>query len=119
MCNFEVGQTVIRTSGYHMTVKTGDICKVTGVCDDGSLKLQGHDGTYDDECFALYVEPSPKKVTVDVCHRIVAYDCELGSLQARLDNLREEFQRQQSQLEGTIDQLTADMDALKSEYNVA
>lgn len=118
MCNFEVGQTVIRTSGYHMTVKTGDICKVTGVCDDGSLKLQGHDGSYDDNCFALYAPPNRKTVTVDVCHRIVAYDCEIGSLQAQLDNLREAHQRQLEQLESTISTLTYEMDTLKAEYNV-
>lgn len=59
-----------------------------------------------------------KKMTLDVCHRLVAYDCELGCLQARVDNLREEYERQLYQLEGSISTLTLDMEALKAEYNV-
>ncbi|ATN92849.1 hypothetical protein QGX11_gp086 [Pseudomonas phage PPSC2] len=59
-----------------------------------------------------------KKVTLDVCHRLVAYDCEIVKLQAQLENLREKHQREVDQLEETLNILTSDMNALKSEYDV-
>lgn len=117
MCNFKVGQKVVRLFDSHSLMKVGDVAVVKSVSEDG-IRLDEFDGVHDDSKFALYVEAPAKKITVDVCHRLVAYDCEISGLQARLDNLREDFQRQLSQLEGTIDTLTAEMFALKSEYNV-
>lgn len=116
---FKKGDTVQRTEGQWETVKAGDICTVTSANWNG-LTLLGHSGVYDEQMFhkVVLAPVESKKITVDVCHRLVAYDCEIGGLQARLDNLREEFQRQLSQLEGTIDTVTAEMFALKSEYNV-
>lgn len=67
--------------------------------------------------FAAPAKPA-KVMTVDVCHQLVAYDCELGSLQAQLDNLRELHAEQEAQLEANISQLTTEMNSLKAEYNV-
>jgi hypothetical protein len=119
MQKFKKGDTVQRTKGQWETVKAGDICTVVSA-DWNGLTLLGHSGTYDDEYFVKVVlaPKEQKKVTIDVCHRLVAYDCEIANLQALQDNLREDFSRQLAQLEGTIDTLTTEMNTLKSEYNV-
>lgn len=116
---FKKGDTVQRTEGQWETVKAGDICTVVSA-DWNGLTLLGHSGVYDEEMFhkVVLAPVESKKITVDVCHRLVAYDCEISGLQARLDNLREDYERQLSQLEGSISTLTFEMETLKSEYNV-
>lgn len=119
MSNFKKGDTVQRTEGQWETVKAGDICTVARANRDG-LVLLGHHGCYDEQYFVKVVMAPMKRksITVDVCHRLVAYDCEIGSLQAQLHNLREEHLRQVEQLEDTISTLVGEMSELKSEYSV-
>jgi hypothetical protein len=117
MCNFKAGQTVVRVEGFHMGMAPGAVGVVKSVAHDG-ITLEEYGGVHDDVNFALYVVAPVKKITVDVCHRLVAYDCEIVNLQAQVENLREDFSRQLAQLEGTIDTLTTEMNTLKSEYNV-
>ena len=48
-----------------------------------------------------------KRMTIDAAHRLVAYDAEIGALQAELENLRE-----------LIAQRMEEYQALKDEYGV-
>lgn len=116
---FKKGDTVQRTEGQWETVKAGDICTVVSA-DWNGITLLGHSGIYDEEMFhkVVLAPVESKKITVDICHQLVAYDCELGSLQAQLDNLHENYQNQVDQLEDTISKLVTEMTELKSEYNV-
>ena len=118
MTTFKKGDTVQRTEGQWETVKAGDICTVVS-SDWNGITLLGHAGVYDQEYFVKVVlQPEPKKITVDICHQLVAYDCELGSLQAQLENLKEAHKIELDKLEGTIQTLSNEMNSLKSEYNV-
>lgn len=116
MCNFKKGNKVVRVAGQHSLMKVGDVATVESANENG-LKLVEFGGTHDDDNFVLYVNTT-NKVTLDVCHRLVAYDCEIVKVQAQLDSLREKHQREVEQLEETLNILTSDMNALKSEYDV-
>lgn len=67
----------------------------------------------------LQVGPDHKQMTVDVAHRLVAFDCELGSLQAQYENYRENAMKELDRQLDVIQTLTHEMNALKAEYNVA
>ena len=118
---FKKGDTVkmVENEGLgQVGVKNGDLLKVLSVEDDGEwLELETKIGiTFG--AFSFRFELAQKQVTIDVCHQLVAYDCELGCLQARIDNLREDHQRQVDQLTCSIESLTKEMNRLKAEYNV-
>ncbi|UAV89744.1 hypothetical protein [Pseudomonas phage COT4] len=68
---------------------------------------------------AFVLVPEHKQMTVDVAHRLVAFDCELGQLQAELDNLKENFQIQLDKKQQLIQNRTTELNKLKAEYNVA
>lgn len=55
----------------------------------------------------VVAQPTHKPMTIDVAHRLVAFDMELGCMQAELDNLRER-----------IAQRMEEFQMLKDEYGV-
>lgn len=67
------------------------------------------------------VEPEPqfKQMTVDVAHRLVAFDCEIGCLQAQYENYKESAMKELDRQLEVIHTLTHEMNTLKAEYNVA
>lgn len=68
---------------------------------------------------AFVLVPEHKQMTVDVAHRLVAFDCELGQQQAILDNLKENYEAQLDKQVKLIQNITTEMNTLKAEYNVA
>jgi hypothetical protein len=101
---FEPGSKVIRISGNYMNTYKGGIYTVTHQVPTG-ISLEGHEGTYDDKCFQLYIEP--KKMTMDVIHEIVIIDKDLEDMRNKLELLQISIDNRQLQL-----------DTLKKEYGV-
>lgn len=95
MPKFNKGDKIVRVHGRHMTVKEGDICTVRDHSDRDYLYLEGHDGSYDDQCFRLVEDepvveqPTPKKLTVSAAIQITHSDAELGHMQSRFETDRE------------------------------
>jgi hypothetical protein len=60
-----------------------------------------------------------KQMTIDVAHRLVAFDCDIGCLQAQLENFKESYQQELDRQQLVIDNRIHEMNQLKAEYNVA
>lgn len=102
---FEPGSQVIRIQGEYLKTHKGGIYTVNRHDFRGNLYLEGHDGSYDDECFQQYIEP--KKIPMEVIHEIVILDNDLEDMRNKLELLQISIDNRQLQL-----------DTLKKEYGV-